>query len=242
MFWRESKGLAGIPLASKLALTVLLAVAGIGYLLGFANIYLTYSPVDQKPGMSLQDIRLSFYGARGTSKLEKSVDGSMRQYFGSDVDYQATKQWLAGGATERGFQQIQPIFEASCGSCHSAEAAVAGVVTVDYASLAPLLQQDTGKSVPRLVGISHTHVLATLSVIFLLVFIFSFTRYPQALKGLVMVFSSLAILLDVGSWWLAKLSPALAVLVLLGGLSLAVSFLALIALSLVDLWFGRRES
>ena len=85
-------------------------------------------------------------------------------------------------------------------------------------------------------------MLATLSVIFLLVFIFSFTRYPQALKGLVMVFSSLAILLDVGSWWLAKLSPALAVLVLLGGLSLAVSFLALIALSLVDLWFGRRES
>src|SRR4030067_3871815 len=111
MFWRESKGLAGIPLASKLALTVLLAVAGVGYLLGFLNIYLTYSPVDQKPGMSLEDIRLSFYGARGTSKLEKSVDGSMRQYFGSDADYQATKQWLAGGATGNGFQQNTPLFD-----------------------------------------------------------------------------------------------------------------------------------
>src|SRR4030067_922083 len=182
MFWRESKGLAGIPLASKLALTVLLAVAGIGYLLGFANIYLPYSPVDQKPGMSLEDISLSFYGSRGTSKLEKAVDGSMRQYFGSDADYQATKQWLAGGATESGFQQIQPIFDASCNLCHSAEAAGAGGITVDFASPPPPPppQQDTGKSVGRLVGISHTHVLATLSVIFLLVFIFSFTRYPQA--------------------------------------------------------------
>ncbi len=242
MFWRESKGLAGIPLASKLALTVMLVVAGVGYLLGFLNIYLTYSPVDQKPGLSLVDISMSFYGARGGTKLEKSVDGSMRQYLAGDADYQAVKAWLAGGAPETGFAQVKPIFDASCISCHSAEAAVADVVTVDYASLAPLLQQDTGKSIPRLVGLSHTHVLATLPVIFLLVFIFSFARYPQRLKGLVMVFASLAILLDVGSWWLAKLSPALAILVLLGGLSLALSFLALIALSFVDMWFGRRES
>ena len=41
---------------------------------------------------------------------------------------------------------------------------------------------------------------------------------------------------------MAKLSPAMAVLVVLGGLSLAVSFLALIALSLVDMWFRRAES
>jgi cytochrome c5 len=242
MFWRETKGLAGIPLASKLALTVLLVVAGVGYLLGFLNIYLTYSPVDQKPGISLEDISMSFYGARGGTKLEKSIDGSMRQYLASDAEYQAVKDWLAGGATEMGFAQIKPIFDASCSSCHSTEAAVADVVTADYADLAPLLKQDTGKSVPRLVSISHTHVLATLAVIFLLVFIFSFARYPQGLKGLVMVFAGLAILLDVGSWWLAKLSPALAILVILGGVSLALSFLALIVLSLVDLWFGKQES
>jgi len=242
MFWRETKGLAGIPLASKLALTVMLVVAGVGYLLGFLNIYLTYSPVDQKPGLSLVDISMSFYGARGGTKLEKAVDGSMRQYLGSDAEYQAVKDWLASGATETGFAQIQPIFDASCGSCHSAEAAVADVVTAGYADLVPFLKQDTGKSVPRLIGVSHTHVLATLPVIFLLVFIFSFARYSQRLKGLVMVFASLAILLDVGSWWLAKLSPALAILVLLGGLALAVSFLALIALSFVDMWFGRQES
>jgi hypothetical protein len=242
MFWRESKGLAGIPLTSKLALTVLLVVAGVGYLLGFLNIYLTYSPVDQKPGLSLEDISRSFYGTRGGTKLEKSIDGSMRQYLASDAEYQTVKDWLAGGASEGGFQQVQPIIEASCSTCHSAEAAVADVVTASYADLAPLLKRDTGKSVSRLVSLSHTHVLATLPVIFLLVFIFSFARYPQGLKGLVMVFASLAILLDVGSWWLAKLSPALAVLVLLGGLSLAVSFLVLIVLSLLDLWFGRQPS
>jgi hypothetical protein len=242
MFWRETKGLAGIPLVSKLAITVLLAVAGVGYLLGFLNIYLSYSPVDQKPGMSLEDISLSFYGARGVTKLEKAIDGSMRQYFAGDADYQAVKNWLGNGAKEGDFQAVKPVLDSSCSSCHSAEAAVADVVTVDYAALAPLLKQDTGKSVSRLVSLSHTHVLATLPVIFLLVFIFSFARYPETVKGVVMVFSSLAILLDVGSWWLAKLSPALAILVILGGVSLALSFLALIALSFVDLWFGKQQS
>jgi hypothetical protein len=241
MFWRETKGLAGIPLVSKLAITVLLAVAGVGYLLGFLNIYLSYSPVDQKPGMSLEDISLSFYGARGVTKLGKAIDGSMRQYFAGDADYRAVKDWLGSGAKEGDFQAVKPVLDSSCSSCHSAEAAVADVVTVDYADLTPLLKQDTGKSVSRLVSLSHTHVLATLPVIFLLVFIFSFARYPETVKGVVMVFSSLAILLDVGSWWLAKLSPALAILVILGGVSLALSFLALIALSAVDLWFGKQQ-
>ena len=242
MFWRETKGLAGIPLASKLAITAVLLVAGIGYLLGFTNIFLSYSPVDQKPGLSLQDISLSFYGARGSTKLEKAIDGSMKQYFASDADHQAVKGWIGKGAVEGDFQQVKPILESSCGSCHSAEAAVAGVITVDYADLKPLLAQDTGKSWSRLVALSHTHVPATLSVVFILVLIFSFTRYPQVLKGIVMVGSVLAILVDVGVWWLAKLSAGLAILVILGGICLALSFLVLIVLSLVDMWFGKREA
>jgi hypothetical protein len=240
MFWRETKGLSTVPLISKLTITVLLAVAGIGYLLGFANIYLTYSPVDQKPGLSLKDISLSFYGSRGGTELEKAVDGPMKQYFASDADYQAVKGWLASGAKESGFAQVKPIFDSSCATCHSAETAAGGAVLASYADVAKFLAQDNGKSIPRLVSISHTHVLATLAVIFLLVFIFSFTNYPAALKGVVMVFSSLAIVMDIGTWWLAKLSPALSVLVILGGILLALSFLALIVLSLIDLWFGKE--
>jgi hypothetical protein len=242
MFWRETKGLAGIPLASKLTVTAVLLVAGIGYLLGFTNIFLSYSPVDQKPGLSLQDISLSFYGARSATKLEKAIDGSMKQYFASDGDYQAVKGWLGKGAAEGDFQRVKPILESSCAGCHSAEAAVAGVVTADYADLKPLLAQDRGKSWSRLVTLSHTHVPAVLSVVFILVLIFSFSRYPQVLKAVVMVFSVLAILADVGSWWLAKLSPALAILVILGGICMALSFLVLIVLSFVDMWFGKREA
>ena len=236
MFWKEPTGLKTLSKSSKIAVTAFLIIAGIGYLLGFANIVLSYSPVDQEPGMSIRDIQISFYGARDKTALEGSIDGTMKEYFSSEADYQATKNWLAEGATEEGFAEIAPIFEVSCNICHSTDAEVAGVVTETYADLEPFLAQDTGKSISRLVSLSHTHVLATLPVVFLLVFIFSFTKFKENLKIGVVTLSFVAIILDVGTWWLAKLSAAAAPLVIVGGVSLAVSFALLVLLSLYEMW------
>jgi hypothetical protein len=241
MFWREKRSLSAAPLYGKLAITLVLLISGIGYLLGFANIYLTYSPTDEKPGLSIADVRIAFYGARNKTVLEGAIDGSMKEYFPSEQDYQATKQWIAAGATEQGFERVRPIFEQSCDVCHSADMAVGDVVLVTYQDTGKYLQQDTGKSVNRLVALSHTHLLPTLSAIFILVFIFSFSRYADWAKGLVMVLSLLAIVADIGSWWLAKFFAWAAPLVILGGISLALSFAVLIVLSLVDMWFLPEE-
>ncbi len=94
---------------------------------------------------------------------------------------------------------------------------------------------------PRLVQISHTHLLAALPLIFLLCLVFSFARYPQAVKGTVIVFALLAIPADIGSWWLARASAALAPLVILGGVCLGLAFAALVLLSLYDLWLRKAE-
>jgi hypothetical protein len=114
------------------------------------------------------------------------------------------------------------------------------VVLSSFEEVQTYLAQDTGKSVSRLVSLSHTHVLATLPVIFILAFIFSFTRFSEKLKAPLMAFSFLAIVLDIGSWWLAKASGSLAALVLVGGVSLALSFLLLIVSSLWDMWIVRE--
>jgi hypothetical protein len=75
---------------------------------------------------------------------------------------------------------------------------------------------------------------------FALIFIFSFTLYRNWIKTVVIAFSAAAILIDVGSWWLAKLAGFLAPLVILGGLALALANAALILLPLYELWI-RRE-
>jgi len=240
MLWQEMKGLQKIPMIFKLGLTAFLLIAGIGYLLGFANIWLTYSPVDQKPGLSIADIRVAFYGDRGLTKLEKSIDGGMKQYLASDADGAKIKDWIKAGATESAFADIKTVF-ATCDACHSKDAKTAGVVTEDFQGVSALVVQDTGKSIPRLVSISHTHVLATLPVIFLLCLVFSFSLFSEAFKGTVIVFSFASIVIDIGTWWLAKASGVLAVLVLIGGICLAISFLALIVLSLYDIWLRKAQ-
>ena len=236
MFWKDPKGLKSIPMYSKVGISILLVVAGVGYLLGFANIVVSYAPIDEQPGMSIQDIRIAFYGAREKTKLEKSIDGTMKEYFMDEAGYQATKEWIAAGAAEDGFQRIKPILDVSCSTCHSADAQVAGVVTEQYEDVADYLKQDTGKSVSRLISLSHTHVNGTVPVMFALIFIFSFTLYKDWIKTVVIAFSAAAILADVGAWWLAKLSGALAPVVILGGLALALAYGALILLPLYELW------
>ena len=236
MFWKDPKGLKSIPMYSKVGISILLVVAGVGYLLGFANIVVSYAPIDEQPGMSIQDIRISFYGAREKTKLEKAIDGTMKEYFMDEAGYRATKEWITAGAAEDGFPRIKEILDVSCSTCHSSDAQVAGVVTEEYEDVAQYLKQDTGKSISRLISLSHTHVNGTLPAMFALIFIFSFTLYKDWIKTVVIAFSAAAILADVGAWWLAKLSGALAPVVILGGIALALAYGALILLPLYELW------
>jgi hypothetical protein len=200
----------------------------------------SYSPVDEQPGLSIEDIRISFWGARETTTLEKSIDGTMKQYFQSDSGYEKTKEWIQNGAPEDVWNStIKPIFDTDCSTCHSKDAEVAGVVTETYQDVEEYLVQDTGKSPARLISLSHTHILAILPIMFLLVFVFSLTTFNEVLKTIIITFSFLSIIFDIGSWWLAKLAPGLAVFVILGGISVAISFLVLILLPLYEIWLKK---
>ena len=239
MFWKDAKGFSGLPASSKIGLTAFLLIAGIGYIFGFFNIFITYSPIDQEAGLSIKDVQIAFWGAREATKLEKAIDGNMKEHFAGDNEHKQVKDWVTAGAKEEEFEPVKAIFAVSCSTCHSAEAQVAGVVTVNYEDISQYLKRDTGKSISRLVSISHTHVLALLPIIFILCLIFSYSLFAEKLKLIVIAFSFLSIIFDVGSWWLAKLSGALAPLVILGGVALAISFLALILLSLYDVWLRK---
>lgn len=240
MFWKETVRLRTMPVATKIIISLFLVLTGIGYLLGFANIYMTYSLVDEKPGLSLEDIKMTYYGARDKSTLEKSIDGSMKQYFKDDKEYSTLKEWIGDGATEKAWDsEIKPIVDASCSTCHSSGTALADVVTEEYSDIEPLLSANSGKSWSRIVGVSHTHILAITPFIFLLILLLSFTSYPAIVKNIVSIFALGAVFMDVGAWSLAKLAPFFSVFVMMGGMSLGLAFGALVLLPLYDLWIKK---
>ena len=239
MLWQDSKGLHQLPLSMRFALTAFLLVAGLGYLLGLVNILLSYSPVDGKPGLSIEDIRLSFHGDPSGSKLEKALGGTMNQYLANPADKEAIITWIKAGGKENAFDSVQPIFANSCDACHSTEVATAGIITSTYRDIAPLLETDSGKSWSRLVDLSHVHVNALLPLMFCLSIVFSFTRFSNRVKGVLMVFSFASFVIDVASWWLAKLWGGMAITVIFGGASLGVAYAFLLLLPLYELWFAK---
>jgi hypothetical protein len=239
MLWQSNRGLDQLPMSFKFSLTAFLLVCGIGYLLGVANIWFSYTPVDGKPGLSIDDIRLAFNGDPSGSKLQKAIDGSMKEYLSSEADGQAIITWIKAGGNESDFSTVQPIFDISCNSCHSADVATAGYVTDSYAAIEPLLASDTGKSWSRLTGLSHTHVNALLPLMFCLAIVFSFTRFSDKLKGVVMVFAFASFTIDVAVWWMAKLWAWAAPLVIAGGMTLGVAYMILILLPLEEIWIKK---
>ena len=240
MFWKETVRLRTMPVVTKVIISLFLVLTGFGYLLGFTNIYMTYNMVDEKPGLSIKDISLSYYGARDKTTFEKAIDGSMKQYFTDNTEYQVVKDWVIDGASEDTWNsETEAIVDASCSSCHSEATALAGVVTENYSDVEKLLVQDSGKSWSRIVGVSHTHVLAITPFVFLLVLLLSFTSYPSIIKNIVSIFAFCAVFMDVGFWFLAKLSPFFSVFVMIGGMSLGLSFGLLVLLPLYDLWIKK---
>ncbi len=240
MFWKETLRLRTLPVATRVIISLFLVLTGIGYLMGFTNIFLTYSLVDEKPGLGLKDISLTYYGARDKTTLEKAIDGSMKQYFADKKEYQDVKDWVLEGASESAWDSdIQPIFEGSCNTCHSEETAIGGVATEEYSDVEVLLSQNSGKSWSRIVSVSHTHLLAVTPYIFLLVLLLSLTSYSSLIKNIVSIFAFGSVFLDIGSWFLAKFSPFFSIFVLIGGMSLGLTFGLLVVLPLYDLWLKK---
>jgi hypothetical protein len=239
MLWQSNRGLDQLPLSFRLSLTAFLLVCGLGYLLGVANIWFSYAPVDTKPGLSIEDIRLSFHGDPSGSKLEKALGGTMKQYLATPADGEKIVSWIKAGGKESDFNTVQPIFDTSCNSCHSAEVATAGIVTADFKDVEPLLASDTGISWSRLITLSHVHINGLLPLMFCLSIIFSFTKFSDRVKGVVMVFSFASFTIDVFVWYIAKLYAWAAPLVIAGGACLGLAYMLLLLLPLEELWIRR---
>ncbi|HUX39721.1 MAG TPA: hypothetical protein VMV83_01030 [Rectinemataceae bacterium] len=236
MLWQPTKGLDQLAIPFKFALTTFLLICGIGYLLGVVNIWFSYSPVDGKPGLSVDDIRLAFHGDPSASKLEKAISGNMNQYLTSPDNGTKLLDWIKAGHKEDGYAGVQQIFVSDCDTCHSKDVATAGIVTDDYKSLEPLLQSDQGVAWPRLITLSHIHINGLLPLMFCLAIIFSFTRFGDKLKGAIIVFSFASFTIDVAIWYFAKLFAEAAAFVILGGILLGAAYALMIFLPLWELW------
>jgi|APLak6261674355_1056100.scaffolds.fasta_scaffold00142_21 hypothetical protein len=220
----------------KLLFTGYLTTIAAGYLMALIQILFTHGMADGKFGLSLDDIVYSYYGNRSGSVLESKLNGSMKAN-APDQERFTLIQWARDGGSEAEYDdKIKAIVDKNCVICHNANAGSLPDFS-KYENLRKTTESNQGATFQSLTRISHIHLFG-ISFIFMFVgIIFSFsTGVPRKYKYTAIIMPYLFLLIDIASWWLTKLNPHFALLVLFAGFGLGLSFAFMWCVSMYQMW------
>jgi hypothetical protein len=225
-----------LPLSMRTLFGATLIVLGIGYLFAMIQIYETHAGRDGKPGLSAEDIAIAYSGSPVT-KLEAALSGPMSGMLPANERAKIIASLHDGFDKAEYDDHIKPIIDQRCLSCHGGSNPHIPNLN-GYENIAKVAQMDTGMSVATLVRVSHIHMFGIPFIFFIMGMIFSHAYLrPVWLKSAIIVLPFLAIIIDIGSWYLTKINTAFAWAVIIGGVVMGFSFAFQWIVSMYQLWF-----
>ncbi|MFC5579979.1 hypothetical protein [Rhodanobacter terrae] len=216
---------------------LVICVLGLGYCMALGYLYMTHAGLNGKPGISVQDIAITYYGNRSGTRLELMLRGQMRDKISPD-EMDRVVAWLKSGSTEDEYDDtIYPIIMKDCASCHSAKSGKNLRDYTTYEGIIPVATVDHGMSIETLVKLSHIHLFGIGLVTFVLGFVFCFSTLPAWFKNVVIVAPFFAMVIDIATWYLTKWDPVFAYTVVVSGLILGSAWGIQIFVSLYQIIF-----
>lgn len=223
--------------------TMFLITIGLGYLFALAHTVFSHQGRDGQPGLSVEDVKIAYYGEHQQTRLGAALNGSMADNLEGPEQKQIIFDWIEGGAGEEAFNsRIAPVLESNCIACHSAESGMGLVPLTSYGEVKELTRTDTGASIQSLVRVSHIHLFGIAFMLFFVGRIFILCEMPVQLKRITVAIPFIAILLDIFSWYLTKIIPGFAYVVVTAGGLMGVSVCTQILVSLYQMWFYKPRS
>lgn len=226
-----------LPVSMRVLFSGTLLVMGLGYLFATLYVFAAHSGADAKPGLSVEDIKVTYSGSAGTTELESALQGPMSGML-PEADLAAIIDWIHAGADKRTYgASIAAIIEANCLSCH--DGSNPHLANLDgYENIQAVVEQDTGADLFTLVRVSHIHLFGLTFIFFMMGFIFSHAYIrPVWLKLVIIAAPFGGVSADVLGWYVTKVFPPFAWVVLLAGMVNALSFAAMWFLSAYQMWF-----
>jgi len=239
---QHSINLSSQGTALKSLFTGYLVVVAVGYLMAIVQIQFTHGMADGELGLSTDDIVYSYYGKRSGSTLESKLNGSMKMK-APEADRLKIINWVRKGADEKSFNDtgIRKIFDNSCVACHSPPSGLPVPDFTKFENIAHVSDTDTGASFSSLARVSHIHLFGIAFIFMFVGLIFSLASgIPKTLKSTVIVMPYIFLLIDIASWWLTKLNPHFAWLVIIGGGTMGLSFAFMWIVSMYEMWIMPR--
>ncbi len=232
-----------LPVSGKLLCTLFLICMGIGFIFSQLNVFFTYNRADGMTGFSFQDIVLTYYGQPDVLLVESKLNGTMREHLDNEYERNSLINWAKRGAEKEKSNEAKGIILKNCLRCHTAGGEAAFAPFDKLSTVSDIFTRiNNGISIPRLITLSHIHMIS-IGVIFALSgIIFLFTPINEKLKMILLIFPFGSLLMDVFSWWLTKLIPVFAITVFIGGVFAVIGFFIQFVISLLTMWKSSGES
>lgn len=226
-----------LPLSLRMVYTMTLLVLGTGYLFAMIQVWEVHAARDGKPMLSAQDLRIAYSGKVGGTRLESALNGPMQGMLPPE-ERQAILTWVHDGASAEGYAaKVKAIMDARCIACHDGSNPHQPAVLTSYDEVSKMVAKDEGMSLPTLVRVSHIHLFGITFIFFIVSSIFAHAYLrPLWIKCVVIIVPFLTILLDITSWYLTKLWPNFAWMVIGSGALMGISFAVQWITSMYQMW------
>ncbi|MCE2572575.1 hypothetical protein [Motilimonas eburnea] len=175
------------------------------------------------------------------SQLVASLKGSMYPYVADDDDIVIIENWINAGAADNDVfsQQVMPILEYDCQSCHSPNSTKTGAAPKlplsNYADVTAFTT--AGYSWHRLAKSAHIHLFGIALVILPLTLLVAQLKLHAKVKYSLIALAWSALWLDIVSWWLSKYSVIFVYSIIVAG-TIELTLVSLMCfICLYSLWF-----
>ena len=228
-----------LPNSMRTLFTGALLVLGLGYLFAAIYVFAAHSGADGRPGLSVEDIKITYSGSKDITVMEKALRGPMSGML-PQQDLATMLDWIRDGADKRTFNQsIEAIIDVNCLSCH--DGSNPHLSNLDgFDNVALTVAQNTGTDLYTLVRVSHIHLFGLTFIFFVLGFIFSHSYLrPVWLKITIIAMPFFGVIVDVLGWYVTKVFTPFAWMVLIAGVINGLSFAVMWIVSMYQMWFYR---
>ncbi len=229
-------------ISEKLLDTIFLLTIGLGYLFALGHMYYSHEGRDGQPGMSVEDIKIAYYGEHQQTRLGAALNGSMAGNLEFPEQKEIIFKWIENGTNVDEFNaNVAPIMSENCVMCHSSESGMGLPSLTSYEEVMKLTHSDTGASIQSLVRVSHIHLFGIAFILFFVGRIFILCEMPPMVKRVMVVVPFIAILLDILSWYATKILPGFSYIVVVSGGLMGLSLAGQILISIYQMWFFKPK-
>ena len=229
-----------LPMSMRVLFSMVLLVFGTGYLMAMIQVWENHAGKDGDPMLTAKDLMISYSGNPEGTKLETALRGPMADMLPAEKR-EVIFNWLHAGAPEADYAtKIDPILQEHCVMCHNPEANPHLPDLRDAAGASKVTAKDEGMNIPTLVRVSHIHLFSITFIFFIVGYIFTHAYVrPTWLKCLLIAAPFVVLITDVASWYLTKIWPGFAWIVIISGAIMGMSFAAMWVISMWQMWLGK---